>query len=301
MLTGQVRSAARTALRRWPTVRFPGRSDVAIALEGRTGWRFVAEEFKSASVEALPAEPAVIAAQGGRKKWPKTEGRTDARHLHELLSLLGRFPESWVPPEHVVEVRTLGYVDLMDERRAWQRCLQSQLSHQGAPPTRGLLAGEGRKALGEAQLSRARRQMVEVALDAIDHLTGLVLLLRAQRCSTDRLHRGARSLVAHCGVGARWAASYGPSSAIARARAFLHRSRPFGFAGRDLTVYSSNAKRSSGRLVRLGALHLGARAPRWQTPRPDGGPQGRSALIPHPPRAGCRGVGAGSTDEARRG
>ena len=130
---------------------------MAIALEGCTGRRFVVEELNRAGVESHLAEPADTVAQRGRKKRAKTD-RTGARHLRELLSM-GRLPESWAPPQHVLEVRTLGrlYVDLMDERRAWQQRLHAQLSHQGAPPIRGLLAGEGRKALAEAELSPAGR------------------------------------------------------------------------------------------------------------------------------------------------
>jgi hypothetical protein len=54
----------------------------------------------------------------GGKKRTKTD-RADARLLHTLL-VEGRFPESWIPRAHVVEVRTLGrlYGTLMDERRA---------------------------------------------------------------------------------------------------------------------------------------------------------------------------------------
>ena len=58
----------------------------------------------------------------------------------------GRLPESWIPPEHVLEVRTLGrlYVALMGERRAWQQRIHAQLFHQGVPPIKGLLTAEGR-------------------------------------------------------------------------------------------------------------------------------------------------------------
>jgi hypothetical protein len=164
--TGQVRPATRAVLRSWLSERFAGRNDVAIALEGCTGWRFVVEELALAGVEAHLAEPADTAAQRGRKKRAKTD-RTDARHLRELLSI-GRLPESWVPPSHVLEVRTPGrlYVELMDERRGRQQRLHAQLSHQGVPPIRGLLTGEGRKALAEAELSPAGRQMADTALDA---------------------------------------------------------------------------------------------------------------------------------------
>ena len=249
--TGQVRPATRAALRRWLNERFAGRPDVAIALEGCTGWRFVVEELGRAGVEAHLAEPADTAAQRGRKKRAKTD-RTDARHLRELLST-GRLPESWVPPSHVLEVRTLGrlYVDLMDERRAWQQRLHAQLFHQGAPPIRGLLTGEGRKALAEAELSPAGRQMVEVALDAIDHLTGLALPLRAQLCCVGRSHPGPRSLMAHYGVGALSAALIWAE--LGDCRRFSSSEQAVRFAGLDITVYSSDAKRSPGRLARQGS------------------------------------------------
>ena len=82
----------------------------------------------------------------------------------------------------------------MDERRAWQQHLHAQLFHQGAPPIRA--HREGREALAEAELSPASRQMVEVALDAIDHLTELVLAAarrRLGRPSTVGLGRQASS------------------------------------------------------------------------------------------------------------
>jgi transposase len=75
----------------------------------------------------------------GPKKRAKTE-RADARLLRALV-LEGRFPESWILPAHVVEVRSLGrlYCTLMDERRAWQQRIHAQLFHQGCPPIRALL------------------------------------------------------------------------------------------------------------------------------------------------------------------
>ena len=98
--------------------RFDGRDEVAFAVEGCTGWRFVVEELTRARVEPHLAEPADTANLRGRKKRAKTD-RADARLLRELLAQQ-RLPESWAPPSHVLEVRTLGrlYVTLMDERRA---------------------------------------------------------------------------------------------------------------------------------------------------------------------------------------
>ena len=92
---GQIAPADRAHLRAW-LARFAGRDDVAFALEGCTGWRYVAEELAGAGVAAHVAEPADTAFARGRKRHAKTD-RTDSRHLRELLAE-GRLPECWIPP-----------------------------------------------------------------------------------------------------------------------------------------------------------------------------------------------------------
>ena len=84
---GQIAPADRAHLRAW-LVRFAGRDDVAFALEGCTGWRYVAEELTGAGVAAHVAEPADTAFARGRKRHAKT-GKTDSRHLRELLAGVG--------------------------------------------------------------------------------------------------------------------------------------------------------------------------------------------------------------------
>jgi transposase len=76
---GQITPADRVHLRSW-LARFAGRDDVAFALEGCTGWRYVAEELAGAGVAAHVAEPADTAFARGRKRHAKT-GKTDSRHL----------------------------------------------------------------------------------------------------------------------------------------------------------------------------------------------------------------------------
>ncbi len=70
--TGQIRPATRMGLRGWLGERFTGREDVAFAVEGCTGWRFVVEEMLRAGVEPHLAEPADTATQRGRKKRAKS-------------------------------------------------------------------------------------------------------------------------------------------------------------------------------------------------------------------------------------
>ena len=176
---GQIRPATRTALRGWLGEHCPD-GDGEFALEGCTGWRYVSEELAAADMGVHLGDPAEIAALRGPKKRAKTD-RADARLLRTLL-LEGRFPESWVPPAHVLETRTLGrlYCRLMDERRAWQQRIHAQLFHQGCPPIKGLLSAAGREALAGAELSMAGRQYVDTALRRIDELSAEIESLRAE-------------------------------------------------------------------------------------------------------------------------
>src|SRR5437016_8941955 len=84
---GQVAPADRAHLRAW-LARFAGRDDVAFALEGCTGWRYVAEELAGAGVAAHVAEPADTAFARGRKRHAKTDPLTELRG--EVPQVCGR-------------------------------------------------------------------------------------------------------------------------------------------------------------------------------------------------------------------
>lgn len=49
------------------------------------------------------AEPAETAARGGNKKQANSD-HADARHIRELL-MIGRLPESWIAPDHILDLR----------------------------------------------------------------------------------------------------------------------------------------------------------------------------------------------------
>jgi transposase len=142
----------------------------------------------------------------------------------------------------------------MDERRAWQQRIHAQLFHQGVPPVRGLLTGNGRMALAAAQLSPAGRQMVDTALVAIDGLSEQILPLRSQLQSIGRCHPGARALTVHFGIGALCAAIIWAE--LGDCRRFSSSDQAVRFSGLDVTVYSSDGKRSAGRLARQGSPEL---------------------------------------------
>src|SRR4051794_10807010 len=99
---GRIAPADRMLLRRWLEAN-ASEGSAAFAVEACTGWRFVVEELQRAGVEAHLAEPADTAAARGPKRRAKTD-RTDARHLREPLAA-DRLPESWIPPEQVLEMR----------------------------------------------------------------------------------------------------------------------------------------------------------------------------------------------------
>ena len=129
---GQIAPADRAHLRAW-LARFAGRDDAAFALEGCTGWRYVAEELAAAGVTAHVAEPADTAFARGRKRHAKTD-KTDSRHLRVLLEQ-GRLPECWIPPAQILECRALleAYHDLRREHTAWIERIHAVFFHQGAP------------------------------------------------------------------------------------------------------------------------------------------------------------------------
>jgi transposase len=250
---GQIRPATRKTLRRWLSEHCPD-GDGEFALEGCTGWRYVCEELAAAGLGVHLGDPAEIAALRGPKKRAKTD-RADARLLRTLL-LEGRFPESWVPPAQVVEIRTLGrlYCTLMDERRAWQQRIHAQLFHQGCPPIRALLSEAGRAALTEAELSAAGRQYVDTALRRIDELSTEIDPLRKQLVDFARRQRGCRALQGHFGIGGLCAAIIWAE--VGDARRFGSSDQLVRFAGLDITVYSSDGKRSPGHLARQGSPQL---------------------------------------------
>jgi transposase len=250
---GQIRPATRKTLRAWLGEHCRD-GDAEFGLEGCTGWRYVSEELAAAGVGVHLGDPAETAAARGRKKRAKTD-HADAKLLRTLL-LEGRFPESWIPPAHMLEIRTLGrlYCSLIEERRAWQQRIHAQLFHQGCPPIQALLSEAGRTALTAAELSAAGRQYVQTALRRIDELSTEIEPLRAQLVSFARRQAGCRALQAHYGIG--WLCAAIMWAEIGDARRFSSSDQLVRYAGLDVTVYSSDTKRSPGHLSRQGAPEL---------------------------------------------
>jgi len=256
---GQIAPADRARLRGW-LARFAGRDDVAFALEGCTGWRYVAEELAAAGVAPHVAEPADTAFARGRKRHAKTD-KTDSRHLRELLAE-GRLPECWIPPSRILECRALLelYHDLRAEHTAWVQRIHAVFFHQGAPAlgegalrTGGDLAAL--RASAAAHLSPAGQLQVATALAVLTALEAQLEVLRHRLLAAARHLTGAKVLTGRLyGVG--------PATALALtcwlggAGRFSSSRKAVRFAGLDVTVYSSDSKRSPGRLSRQGPAVL---------------------------------------------
>jgi transposase len=140
-----------------------------LAIEGCTGWRFIAEECRAAGVAIHVADPAEAAALRGNKRRAKTD-RLDARRLRELLENR-QIPESWIPPTFVLEVHTKArlYKDLLDKKAACQHRMHATMFHQGVPKADGDLLRKGRAQAGRDDVGRspAGRQAIGVALAMI--------------------------------------------------------------------------------------------------------------------------------------
>jgi transposase len=250
---GQIRPATRNTLRSWLVEHCPD-GNAEFALEGCTGWRYVTDELAAAGVGVHVGDPAEIAVLRGPKRRAKTD-RADAKLLRTLV-LEGRFPESWIPPAQVAEIRTLGrlYCTLMDERRAWQQRIHAQLFHQGCPPIKPLLTDAGREALAHAELSPAGRQYVDTAVRRIDELCVEIEPLRTQLVDFARHQAGCRALQTHYGIG--WLCAAIMWAEIGDARRFSSSDQLVRFAGLDVSVYSSDVKRAPGHLSRQGSPGL---------------------------------------------
>ena len=246
---GQISPADRLHLRAW-LARFAGREDVAFAVEGCAGWRYVAEELAAAGIAAHLAEPADTAFARGRKRHAKTD-RTDARHLRVLLAE-GRLPECWIPPARILECRALleTYNDLRRERTAWAQRIHAVLFHQGAPALgEGALRTEkGVTALREvaaAHLSPAGQLQVATALEVIDALEARLHVVRHQLTDAARHLAGAKVLAARLyGVGP--VTGLAITCWLAGAGRFSSSRQAVRFAGLDITVRSSAARARPG-------------------------------------------------------
>jgi transposase len=251
---GRITPADREHLAGWLR-RFDGTSGVAFVMEGCTGWRYVAEEMRAAGVRPHLAEPADTSALRGPKRRAKTD-KADAKLLRELLAA-GRVPECYIPPSQVLEWRALLelYHDLRTEHTGWAQRIHAACFHQGttAVGEAGVIRGDRQRLNGivAEQLSPVGRLQVNTALAVMDTLAEHLERLRRRLVATAAHVKGARAL-------AEGIYGVGPMTALALcawlggADRFSSSRKAVRFTGLDITVHSSDSKRSPGRLSRQG-------------------------------------------------
>jgi transposase len=245
----RVRPADRAGVRRFLS-RFAD-EQLEVALEATTGWRFLVEELRAVGAVVHLAEPAETAARRGNKKRAKTD-RADARHHRELL-LAGRLPESWIPPDHILDLRAQVRLrhTLIEQHSEWQQRIQAVLYHHGCPQRRKLMTGDGRDWLAAQPLPEVARQQITVSLAMIDALEREIAPLDKQLRPYARRQSGCKALIAaHYGIGELCAVTI--LSELGDCRRFANSRDAVRYGGLDITVYQSDRHRSPGHLSRQG-------------------------------------------------
>jgi transposase len=245
---GRVTPADRAGVRRF-LQRFAD-EELEVALEATTGWRFVAEELRRVGARVHLAEPAETSARKGNKRRAKTD-RADARHLRELL-MVDRLPESWIPPEHVLDLRARvrSRHTLSHQRCEWQQRIQAVLYHHGCPHRRQLMVSDGREWLAAQPLPETAREQVTIAIAMIDALDRLMAPIDKQLRAYARRQPGCKALMAHYGIGELTAVTI--LAELGDARRFANSRDAVRYAGLDITVYQSDQHRAPGKLSRQG-------------------------------------------------
>jgi transposase len=175
----------------------------------------------------------------------------------------GRVPASWIPPQQVCELRALLqlYRDLREEHTAWTQRIHATLFHQGVPSLASRLSDpqvRARLATGtQTGLSPAGAQAVQAALRRMDDLEAELAPVHAQIVAFARRQIGCQALAGELfGVGPLVAAIVW--AFLGDARRFSSSAQAVRHTGLDITVYSSDGKRTPGHLS-----HQGPSILRW--------------------------------------
>jgi transposase len=251
--TGEVSRARVMPAHREPVRRFLERfrgTEMEVALEATTGWRFVVEELRAVGAGVHLAEPAETAARRGNKKRAKSD-RADARHLRELV-MIARLPESWIPPDHILDLRARVRLrhTLQEQRGEWQQRIQAVLYHHGLPQRRQLMTRDGRAWLSEQPLPAVAREQIAVAVAIVDGLDVQLAPLDRELRAYARRQAGCRALMAHYGIGELTAVTI--LAELGDCRRFSSSRHAVRYSGLDITVHQSDQRRAPGHLSRQG-------------------------------------------------
>src|SRR3954452_21229309 len=162
--------------------------------------------------------------------------------------MVGRLPESWIPPDHILDLRARVRLrhTLSEHRGEWQQRIQAVLYHHGCPQRRNLMTDEGQRWLAAQPLSGCARQQVTVALAMIDALDARLAPLNKDLRAYARRQTGSGALMAHFGIGERRAVT--TLAELGDAGRFSSSREAGRFAGMDIAVHQSDRRRAPGHL-----------------------------------------------------
>ena len=252
---GQISPADREHLRAW-LARFRGLEDVAFAVEGCTGWRYVVEELAAAGITAHLAERPIprspVVASGTPRPIRPTAGTCGCCWPRDGCRSAGsRPPASWSAGRCWRPTMTCG-PSTPPGRSGSTRCCSTRVPRPWAraccAPNRAWpRCGRPRPSC----LSPAGQLQVATALDMTGALETRLHELRHQLLDAARHLTGAKVLAARLyGVGPVTALAM--TCWLAGKDRFSSSRQVVRFAGLDVTVSSSDRKGPPGRLSRQG-------------------------------------------------
>jgi hypothetical protein len=158
--------------------------------------------------------------------------------------MVGRLPESWIPPEHLLELRARVRLrhTLVDQRREWQQRIQAVLYHHGVAPRSWLLGTESRAWLAQLKLPAAAREQITIAMTLIDAHDAQLVPLDQQLRDYAKRQPGCRALMRHYGIGPLTSVTI--LAELGDARRFSSSREAVRYAGLDITVHQSDARRA---------------------------------------------------------
>jgi transposase len=170
--------------------------------------------------------------------------------------MVGRLPESWIPPDHILDLRARVRLrhSLVAQRGEWQQRIQAVLYHHGFPQRRNLMTEQGRQWLAAQALPVTAREQIAVAVAMVEALDLQLAPIDKQLRAYARRQPGCRALMGQFGVGEMTAVTI--LAELGDARRFSSSREAVRYAGLDITVHQSDARRAPGHLSRQGPAAL---------------------------------------------
>jgi len=254
---GRIWQPDRARFRRWLHDEVASRAhdnQVALAVEGCTGWRYVVEEDRGGRVQRASGRAGRHPGGTGSQARAKTD-RTDARLLRDLL-VAGELPASWIPPDAVLEwrERVRLYMSLVHQRTVWCQRIHAEMYQHGVAVAEGAIRSDATRAMladPGLEVSPAARERITVGYRMIDatEVESQPLKEQLQRFGTKQ--PACKALVeAQYGIGGLIAVAVW--SELGDCRRFSRSEQAVRHTGLDVSVDSSDRRRAGGFLSRQG-------------------------------------------------